>query len=69
MTLLSACRLPNVIVYGRLLPATLGEDSMMVGVIKEINNSFGVSEIHIVADRIEAFGPDVALHPIARGKG
>lgn len=39
----------------------LGKDSMMVETIKEINRQFGVSEIPIVADKIEAMGSEIGL--------
>ena len=42
----------------------LGEDSMMVQTIKEINRRFAVSEIPVVANKIEAMGADVVLPPL-----
>jgi hypothetical protein len=44
----------------------LSEDSMMVQTIKEINRQFGVSEIPVVANKIEAMGTDVVLPPLTR---
>jgi len=43
----------------------LGDDSMVVQVVKEINMRFGVAEIPVVADKIEAFGTDIMLPPTA----
>lgn len=40
---------------------TLGLDSMMVQVVKEINRIFGLAEIRVVADRLEALGQDITL--------
>lgn len=39
----------------------LGEESMMVRVVKELNDKYGLSELPIVTDKIEAIGPSVAL--------
>lgn len=43
---------------------TLGEESITFQAVKEINRLFGVPEIPIIADRIEALGDDLALQPI-----
>jgi hypothetical protein len=42
---------------------TLTSDSMMVHTVKEINKRFGVKEIPVVADKIEAFGTNIMLKP------
>jgi hypothetical protein len=44
---------------------TLDEGSMTFQVVKEINRLFGVSEIPIIADRMEALGDDITLPPKA----
>jgi hypothetical protein len=42
----------------------LGEDSMMIQTVKGINARFGLPELPVVADKIEAMGADIAL-PLA----
>jgi hypothetical protein len=41
----------------------LGEDSMMLQTVKEINKRFDVAGIPVVADKIEALGPNIMLPP------
>jgi hypothetical protein len=42
---------------------------MMVRVVQAINVRFGFPEIPIVADRIEAIGPNLLLKPSAKRGG
>jgi hypothetical protein len=48
---------------------TLDSESMMVRVVQPINVRFGFPEIPIVADRIEAIGPNLLLKPSAKRGG
>lgn len=41
----------------------LGDDSMMVQTVEALNRQFGVPEIAVVADKIEAMGSDITLPP------
>jgi hypothetical protein len=43
---------------------TLSSGSMMIETVKEVNRLFGVAEIPIIADRIEAFGQNISLPPL-----
>ncbi|WP_108123937.1 DUF2971 domain-containing protein [Saccharospirillum mangrovi] len=47
----------------------LSSDSMMVRVVKAINQQFGLSDLPIVTDRIEAIGPNMALEPTGYSSG
>lgn len=42
----------------------LGPNSMMVRVVKAINEQFGLSDLQIITDRVEAIGSSMALQPI-----
>ncbi len=48
---------------------TLDSESMMVRVVKAINVNFGLTEVPIVADKIEAIGPNMSLHQTAKRGG
>ncbi len=48
---------------------TLGSESMMVRVVQAINASFGLLDVPIVADKIEAIGPNVSVLPGSRNDG
>lgn len=45
---------------------TLSSDSMMFNTVTELNKLFGVAEIPVIADSIEALGPDVLLQPSSK---
>lgn len=42
----------------------LDAESMMVRVVKAINERFGIADLPIVTDKVEALGPNMALRPI-----
>ena len=44
----------------------LSEDSMMVENVKEINRRFGIPELPVVANKIEALGADIKLPLVAK---
>jgi hypothetical protein len=48
---------------------TLGSESMMARTLQAINIKFGVPDIPVVTDKIEAIGPSMSLHPTAKGGG
>lgn len=43
---------------------TLSEGSMMIEALREVNSLFGIADIPIIADRIEAFGQNILLPPL-----
>ena len=47
----------------------LDSESMMVRVIQAINVNFGLPDIPIVTDKIEAIGPNISLQPTAKPGG
>lgn len=42
----------------------LDVDSMMVRVVKAIHERFGLADLPVITDKVEAIGPDMALQPI-----
>lgn len=60
----SAAEALSAFIESVYLHPMLDADSMMVRVVKAINERFGIAELAIVTDKVEAIGPDMALQPI-----
>jgi hypothetical protein len=48
---------------------TLGSESMMARVVQAINVKFGLPDVPILADKIEAIGPNVSVQSVSRSHG
>ncbi len=47
----------------------LDADSMTVRVVKAINERFGLADLPIITDKVEAIGPSMALQPTGYAGG